>query len=245
MRDVGAKSAETFCARKNKLLGIQNRVVHDGFLQLGNHQSRNGPLENRGTYEAWDDQVRTYVIKGDYQRALEALVHGYQDAVVRHCVSLLSNEAQGQDIAQEVFVAAYESMMRLQSDFARRIDVRPWLFGIARNKCKQYWRNTQRRRTILGERRQSIAESVHRAEHGVGLEALASEHEQEDGQRTERLLACMKKLTHRERTLITLRYDEKLTLDALAKKYWMSEATVRRRLKAVEAKLRACIERGG
>lgn len=127
-------------------------------------------------------------MKRDYQRALEALVHGYQDAVVRYCVAQLSHEAQGQDIAQDVFVAAYESMMRLQDDFASRVDVRPWLFGIARNKCKQYWRNTQRRSAILGDRRKAIADSVHNTGDREGAERLASEREREDRQRTERLL---------------------------------------------------------
>lgn len=203
-------------------------------------------MAKQDAYESWDDQVRASVMQGDYGCALETLLHVYQDEVYRYCVTLLGNEAQGQDIAQDVFVAAYETMMRIQDDFARRIDVRPWLFGIARNKCKQYWRNTQRRSTILRSSRRSIAEQAHGTEPEHPADARMSEDETTDRQRVDRLLACMQKLTKRERTLIISRYGgEKLTLDALAAKYWVSEATIRRRLKAVESKLRACIERGG
>ncbi len=164
----------------------------------------------------------------------------------RLCVALLGDEAQGQDIAQDVFVAAYEAMIRLGRDFARRIHIRPWLFAIARNKCKQYWRNTRRRSVILHTSRQSIAQSAHGTEDGHQGQELAYEHEQREQQRVDRLLACLQELKHRERTLITSRYSgEKLSCAALAKQFWVSEATVRRRLKAIEDKLRACIEREG
>ena len=53
----------------------------------------------------YDAQVQSALAAGDVTQACEALLQGYQHVVVQYCIALLGNEADGEDVAQEVFEA--------------------------------------------------------------------------------------------------------------------------------------------
>lgn len=64
------------------------------------------------------------------------LVQDYQDRIYRYCVDRLG-EAQGEEIAQDVFLTAWENLAK----FRQESMVSTWLTGIAKNKCIQAFRN--------------------------------------------------------------------------------------------------------
>ncbi|WP_143308742.1 RNA polymerase sigma factor, partial [Candidatus Entotheonella palauensis] len=72
------------------------------------------------------------------------LVEKHQDRIYRYCVSRLG-EAQGEEIAQDVFLTAWESLAKFRQESA----ISTWLTGIAKNKCIQAFRNRGRRQTIV------------------------------------------------------------------------------------------------
>lgn len=65
------------------------------------------------------------------QECFRPLVERYQNRVFVLACSLVGNPTEAQDIAQDVFLAAYEKLHTL-SDPTR---FGPWLFGITRNLC--------------------------------------------------------------------------------------------------------------
>src|SRR5262249_13542589 len=91
-----------------------------------------------------DATVEDYIADGQYQEALDCLVRGYQRVIVSFCRAQLGHAGEGgraEEVAQEVFLAAYQNMPHFQ----RNAPLYAWLFAIARNRCLQERRNYLRR----------------------------------------------------------------------------------------------------
>src|SRR6516165_3718506 len=71
--------------------------------------------------------------------AFEVLVSRYHTRLLAFCRHLLSSREDAEDVLQEVLAAAFNA---IQAD-DRPINVRPWLYRIARNRCLNHLRRTQ------------------------------------------------------------------------------------------------------
>ena len=71
------------------------------------------------------------VLRGDAQ-AFRSLVDRHQDKVVRYAFTFLSRHDAAEDIAQDVFLAAFR---KLDSYDASRSAFLTWLLTITRNRC--------------------------------------------------------------------------------------------------------------
>ena len=76
------------------------------------------------------------------QAAFEALVARYQSRLLAFCRHMLHSREDAEDVLQEVFAAAFNAIL---AD-SRAINVRPWLYRIARNRSL----NHLRRNTAIG-----------------------------------------------------------------------------------------------
>lgn len=184
-----------------------------------------------------DVLVEGAIADGAYQEALDHLVLGYQRVIVSFCRTQLGRAGEGgraEDVAQEVFLAAYQSMPRFQ----RHAPLHAWLFAIARNRCLQERRNYQRRVQRLETHRDTVAASVHADNPRSAEEQSMSEDE------LEQLRASLSKLRKWERELLTKRFCEEYTIAMLAKEsaFW-SESTIRNRLAQALERLRTLYQR--
>jgi RNA polymerase sigma-70 factor (ECF subfamily) len=171
-----------------------------------------------------DALVEHAIADGAYPEALDQLVRGYQRVIVSFCRTQLGRAGEGgraEEVAQEVFLAAYQSMPRFQ----RQAPLHAWLFGIARKRCLQERRNYERRAQRLGTHRNTVAAAVH-AESSRSAEELSMSEDE-----LEQLRESLGKLRTWERELLTKRFCEGYTMAMLAKEsaFW-SESTVRNRL---------------
>jgi len=78
--------------------------------------------------------------RGDH-RAFEALVLKYQDRIFRLVQRLVSGADVADDLAQEVFIRAYRSI----GEFKGESSLYTWLYKIALNLCRNYYRTKGRR----------------------------------------------------------------------------------------------------
>ena len=62
------------------------------------------------------------------------LLQGYQAVVVQYCTTLLDDAADGEDVAQEVFLAILRALPRYEPTAL----LRTWVFRIARNRCLKH-----------------------------------------------------------------------------------------------------------
>src|SRR5450631_4889741 len=111
-----------------------------------------------------DDRLIAYVRRGN-NAAFETLVSRYEVRLLSFCRHLLGSREDAEDVLQEVFAAAFNAI--LADD--RAINVRPWLYRIARNRSL----NHMRRHTAIGmdsmdthfaDAGQSTSEKAHKRE---------------------------------------------------------------------------------
>jgi RNA polymerase sigma-70 factor (ECF subfamily) len=132
----------------------------------------------RGRTEAFGQIVRDYALP--LRSYLASQVYRLDDA---------------DDLAQEVFLAALESL----PSFRRGDDFGAWLRGIARNKVLLYFRSRMRQGEALRRFREEVAALV-----GRDLESAAASDRVET---IERLLECVGRLPERLRRVVRAGLD--------------------------------------
>ena len=85
-----------------------------------------------------DERLITLIRRGNHH-AFEALVARYQARLLAFCRHMLASREDAEDVLQEVFAAAFNAIL---AD-AREINVRPWLYRIARNRSLNHLRRAQ------------------------------------------------------------------------------------------------------
>jgi RNA polymerase sigma factor (sigma-70 family) len=88
------------------------------------------------------DQELVVLVRRGQPSAFDTLVTRYQSRLLWFCLQMLRSKEDAEDALQEVFAAAFNAI--LADD--REIEVRPWLYRIARNRCL----NQLRRATTVG-----------------------------------------------------------------------------------------------
>ena len=82
-----------------------------------------------------DDQLIA-LIRSGHEGAFEVLFDRYQSRLLAFCASMLKSRQDAEDVLQEVFVNAHTAILADQ----RKINARPWLYRIARNRCLNHLR---------------------------------------------------------------------------------------------------------
>jgi RNA polymerase sigma factor (sigma-70 family) len=111
-----------------------------------------------------DERLVALVRRGNHH-AFEALVARYQSRLLAFCRHMLASREDAEDVLQEVFAAAFNAMLADERD----LNVRPWLYRIARNRSLNHLRRTQAvgvdsMDVHLSEGGLSTADKVHRRE---------------------------------------------------------------------------------
>jgi len=69
-------------------------------------------------------------VRGGSERAFEVLFNRYHPQVLRYCRRILHSD-EADDAAQATFVAAYRELLASDAE----IELRPWLYAVARHRC--------------------------------------------------------------------------------------------------------------
>ncbi|MCW3048742.1 MAG: polymerase, sigma-24 subunit, subfamily, partial [Solirubrobacterales bacterium] len=145
-----------------------------------------------------DDRLVTLTRRGN-QAAYEALVGRYQSRLLAFCRHMLGSREDAEDVLQEVFAAAFNAM--IADD--RSLNVRPWLYRIARNRSL----NHLRRATAIGV----DSMDIHLAEGGATTADKV--HRREDFRL---LIEDVQQLPETQRTALLLREIDALSYDQIA-----------------------------
>ncbi len=190
-------------------------------------------LREPATTRDVDADIERHLDRRDYLAALDALVRGYEHEMVRFCSGMLG--ADGEDVAQDVFLGAYEALPK----FKRTASVRTWLYGIARNQCRKTLRARERRQR-RDRQTQDIAYNAH-----TNLSA-PPKYETDDPMQL--LPGLLQSLTELERSIVLMRSREALTHDEIATLLGLSKRSVERKwsqaLKTLEGRLKNAMGQG-
>lgn len=171
----------------------------------------------------------------DRAAVVTALMQAHAAAIRHYCIRRLGDGA-GEEVAQEVFVAAWSSLPRFRPEAG---ELRAWLFGIAAKKCLQAFRNRGRRAAITREFVAEIRSRVHAAAAETPEQTLLTQtHTHQELARLQWLADCLAQLRPADAMVLTLRYSRGLSLREVAAVIGKSEAAVRKRLLRVLVRLR-------
>ncbi len=101
------------------------------------HATRRGLFARRSpVLKLEKDERLIALIRSGHNGAFEVLFDRYQSRLLAFCSSMLKSRQDAEDVLQEVFVNAHAAIL---AD-GRKINARPWLYRIARNRCLNHLR---------------------------------------------------------------------------------------------------------
>ena len=147
---------------------------------------------------ASDERLVAITRRGN-QAAYETLVARYNARLLAFCRHMVGSREDAEDVLQEVFAAAFSAMVADE----RPINVRPWLYRIARNRSL----NHLRRQQPIG----TDSMDIHVAEQGTTTADKVHKREE-----FRQLMADVQTLPETQRTALLLREIDALRYDQIA-----------------------------
>jgi RNA polymerase sigma factor (sigma-70 family) len=151
--------------------------------------------------------------------SFEEIVKEHGKAIFNYIFSLVSQKELTEDLYQEVLVSAYLAVHTIKEP-AR---LKGWLFTIARNKCRDYWRKENKRKRFWKEEVYSYASSVE--------EPPLPEEEVLHKYSLEKMAESVMALPEIYQSAIFLYYFKDLTLIEISKRKNIPISTVKTRMK--------------
>jgi RNA polymerase sigma factor (sigma-70 family) len=145
-----------------------------------------------------DERLIALVRRGNHG-AFEALVARYQSRLLAFCRHMLGSREDAEDVLQEVFAAAFNAILADE----RAINVRPWLYRIARNRSLNHLRRT----SAIGV----DSMDVHYADNGISTAERVLRRES-----FRQLIGDVHKLPETQRTALLLREIDALSYEQIA-----------------------------
>lgn len=165
--------------------------------------------------------------RGD-ERAIELLFREHRGAVAAQLTHMIGDPASVDDLVQEVFIAAFAAL----PGFRRDAQVGTWLYRIALNKSRNWWKAQQRRR-----HREREGHSTSQTEPAGPEEEVSKAHH------LERLYEALRQLPHRYREAFVARHIQGMELVEASRHLGAPVSTVSYRARRAMAMLeRALVE---
>ncbi len=146
------------------------------------------------------------------KEAFAQLYESHFDKIFRYVVLKIRNQAEAEDMTQQVFIKAYESIGSYQS---QGVPFTAWLFRIAHNQMVDYVRKQSKKQTVPLDESLQIQDDCD------------VEHEVETKIEMEKVALAANKLTEAQREVISLRFAGGLSITEAAKTMRKSEGAIK------------------
>ncbi len=164
------------------------------------HAGRRGLLARRSPLlKLQGDAKLVAMVRGGNPGAFETIVDRYEGRLLGFCRQMLGSTEDAEDVLQEVFVNAYKAMLRDE----REINLRPWLYRIARNRS-------------LNHLRKPTADAQESMDMVPAVEASSTAEKVHNREEFRQLLVDVKKLPETQRSALLLREMDALSYEEIA-----------------------------
>ena len=164
------------------------------------HASRRGLLARRSPLlKLQGDEKLIAMARAGNPRAFETIVDRYQGRLLGFCRQMLGSTEDAEDVLQEVFVNAYRAMLGDE----REINLRPWLYRIARNRC-------------LNHLRKPTADAQESMDMVPAVEASSTAERVHNREEFRQILSDVNKLPETQRSALLLREMDDLSYEEIA-----------------------------
>ncbi len=164
------------------------------------HASRRGLLARRSPLlKLQGDEKLIAMARAGNPGAFEAIVDRYQGRLLGFCRQMLGSTEDAEDVLQEVFVNAYRAMLADE----REINLRPWLYRIARNRS-------------LNHLRKPTADAQESMDMVPAVEASSTAEKVHNREEFRQILSDVNKLPETQRSALLLREMDALSYEEIA-----------------------------
>lgn len=168
--------------------------------------------------------------------AIEMIMDTYGDEIKRLVFTYVKNNADTDDVSQEVFVTVYKKLHTFQG----KSSLKSWIYSIAINKCKDYLRSWHIRNKNLTNRLRKAVQFRNKT-HSSPEQDIVKRSES-DG-----IIEQVMEMPLKYREAIILFYFKEFSIKEMSEILNMNEATIRTRLFRARGQLKELLsaERGG
>jgi RNA polymerase sigma factor (sigma-70 family) len=164
------------------------------------HASRRGLLARKSPLlKLQGDEKLIAMARAGNAGAFEMIVDRYQGRLLGFCRQMLGSTEDAEDVLQEVFVNAYRAMLADE----REINLRPWLYRIARNRC-------------LNHLRKPSADAQESMDMVPEVEAASTAEKVHNREEFRQIIADVNKLPETQRSALLLREMDALSYEEIA-----------------------------
>ena len=164
------------------------------------HASRRGLLARKSPLlKLQGDEKLIAMARSGNPSAFETIVDRYQGRLLGFCRQMLGSTEDAEDVLQEVFVNAYRAMLADE----REINLRPWLYRIARNRC-------------LNHLRKPSADAQESMDMVPEVEAASTAEKVHNREEFRQIIADVNKLPETQRSALLLREMDALSYEEIA-----------------------------
>jgi RNA polymerase sigma factor (sigma-70 family) len=164
------------------------------------HASRRGLLARKSPLlKLQGDEKLIAMARSGNPGAFETIVDRYQGRLLGFCRQMLGSTEDAEDVLQEVFVNAYRAMLADE----REINLRPWLYRIARNRC-------------LNQLRKPSADAQESMDMVPEVEAASTAEKVHNREEFRQIISDVNKLPETQRSALLLREMDALSYEEIA-----------------------------
>ncbi len=156
--------------------------------------------------------------------AFDEIMIRYERQIYRVCYRFVENRDDAMDLAQEVFVKAFEHL----STFRRESSLKTWLYRIAMNHC-------------INHVKKHSQEFVEVSEYTGKIQA-STQVQLEDREQREHFRRMVKRLPPKQKAILELRINEQLSYEEIAKMSGRSVSTIKASVFFALEKLRKLVK---
>lgn len=131
--------------------------------------------------------------------AFDELMIRYERQIYRVCYRFVENRDDAKDLAQEVFIKAFEHL----PSFRRESSLKTWLYRIAMNHCINHVKKNSREFIEVDEYTGSIQPSI--------------QHQLEDQEQRAHFRRLVQYLPPKQKAILEMRINEQLSYDEIAR----------------------------
>jgi RNA polymerase sigma-70 factor, ECF subfamily len=156
--------------------------------------------------------------------AFDELMIRYERQIYRLCYRFTSNTDDARDLAQEVFIKAFEHL----SDFRKESSLKTWLYRIATNHCINHVKSNNQRFVEVTDTVRQISPTA--------------QSDLEEKEQREHFRRMVKKLPPKQRAILELRIHEQLSYEEIATMSNRSVSTIKASVFFALEKLRKLVK---
>jgi RNA polymerase sigma-70 factor, ECF subfamily len=175
-----------------------------------------------GNSDADADLVERY-LAGD-MTAFDELMIRYERQIYRVCYRFVENREDAMDLAQEVFIKAFEHL----GTFRRESSLKTWLYRIAVNHCINH----------VKKHSQDFVEVTET----IGSAGASVQAQMEDREQRDQFRRLVKQLPPKQKAILELRINEQLSYEEIAKISGRSVSTIKASVFFALEKLRKLVK---